>query len=217
MLHPLVSLWRHSCRVTFYESGGLAGGPVFSSSGEPGLATPLMVRRRFRSSEEALQFLRYWAGDPGARAELRWMAGRTGASLAHGQGPDAWLEPLAGKLQGGVIVVIEESARRAQPGRLAAPSAAAAAAPAALAALPALSTMPQTPTPLNLLPVLEDIRVEGAEVLPELDQTMEQVQASLASVEAAGASLEPAPAKVGDIQAAMTGAATDSVQALDGA
>lgn len=215
MLHPLVSLWRHSCRITFYESGGMASAG-FPGPGEPGSAAPLVVRRRFRSAEEAIQYLRYWAGDPGARAELRWMAGRAGASLAHGQGPDAWIEPLAGKLQAGAIVVMEESARRAQPGRLVAPPAAAAA-PAALAALPPLSTMPQTPAPVNLLPVLEDIRVEGAEVLPELDQTLAQVEASLASVEAAGASLEPAPSKVGEIQSAMTGAATDSSQALDGA
>lgn len=215
MLHPLVSLWRHSCRVTFYESGSMAG--PLTGAGDPGLAAPLVVRRRFQSTSEAMQFLRYWAGDPGARADLRWLAGRSGASLAHGQGPDAWLEPLAAKLQAGVILVMEESARRAQPGRLVAPAAAAAAAPAALAALPALSSLPQTPAPVNLLPVLEDIRVESAEVLPELDQTMAQVESSLASVEAAGASLEPAPAKVGDIQAAMTSAATDSGQALDGA
>ena len=88
---------------------------------------------------------------------------------------------------------------------------------AALAALPALSSLPQTPAPENLLPALEEIRIEGAEVLPELDQAMAQVEASIASVDTAGASLEPAPSKVADIQSAMGTAAAASAQDLDAA
>jgi hypothetical protein len=177
----------------------------------------MVLRRSFRTTSEAVQYLRYWAADPGARAELRWLAGKTGSALAHGQKQDAWVETLAGKLMTGAVLVLEESARRAQPGRLVAAPSAGAATPAALSALPALSAVPQPPVPVNLLPALEEVRIEGAEVLPELDQTVEQVQASIASVESASLSLEPAPSKVADIQSAMTGAATASGQAIDSA
>jgi hypothetical protein len=209
MLHPLASLWRHSCRVTFYESGAAA-----SSSAPDAQAGGQAVRRRFRSQDEAITYLRYWAGDPGAQADLRWMVQRLGASISVArQSTSPWLEPLAGLLVAGTITAMEETARRAMPGRIVpAPSAGAA---QALDSMPALSSLPQTPVMPNLLPVLEDINVEGAEVLPELEQAMAQVKASIELVDTAGASLEPAPGKVAEIMAAMDRAATESAQGLD--
>lgn len=204
MLHPLASLWRQSCRVTFYESGGQPSGPLFQNHGLGNQQHVLGVRRGFASADEAFNYLRYWLSEPAARAELKWVLQRSGPSLvtSHG-GVDGWLYALAGRLKAGAVVVLEEHARHARPGRLVAPPSPAASS-AALAALPALSSLPTQPAVENLLPVLEDIRVEGAEVLPELDQSLEQVTASISSVESVSLSLEPAPSKVADITASMS-------------
>lgn len=171
--------------------------------------------RRFRSGDDAYNYLRYWLGEPAARAELKWILQKSGPSLATAHaGLDGWLHALAARLVSGAVVVLEELSRQAMPGRLVVAPSAAPAAAAALSELPALSTLPQIPAVLNLLPALEDIQVEGAEVLPELDQSIEQVNASIASVSAASLSLEPAPDKVADIQASLSDAASRTALAL---
>ena len=209
MLHPLASLWRHSSRVTFYESGGQGGQALPQGGGNTRGA-----RRRFSSADDAYTYLRYWLGEPAARAELKWILQRSGPSLATAQaGADGWLHALAGRLVNGAVVVLEELSRQAQPGRLVAPASAAASA-AALAALPALSALPAIPVVPNLLPVLEDIRIEGAEVLPELNQALAQVKITISTLGSASLSLEPAPAKVAAIKAALTAATSRSTSTL---
>ncbi|GJJ00698.1 hypothetical protein RugamoR64_12360 [Duganella rhizosphaerae] len=209
MLHPLASLWRHSSRVTFYESGGQAGQSLPHSG-----ATMPGARRRFSSSDDACTYLRFWLGEPAARAELKWILQRSGPSLAgaHG-GPDGWLNALAGRLVSGAVIVLEELSRQAQPGRLVAPSTAAASA-AALSALPALSAAPAIPVVPDLLPVLEDIRIEGAEVLPELNQALAEVNATISTVGSASLSLEPAPSKVAAIKTALSDATSRTTSTL---
>ncbi|MYN17981.1 hypothetical protein GTP81_14570 [Rugamonas sp. FT107W] len=206
MLHPLASLWRHSSRVTFYESGGQAGQLALQGQGRmPG------ARRRFSSSDDAHTYLRYWLGEPAARAELQWILQRSGPSLATAQpGADAWLHALAGRLMSGAVIVLEELSRQARPGRLVAPASAA----AAPSSLPALSEAPAIPVVPNLLPVLEDIRIEGAEVLPELNQALAQVDATIATVGSASLSLEPAPSKVAAIKTALTDATSRTTSTL---
>lgn len=172
------------------------------------------ARRRFVSSEEAFQYLRYWLGEPAARAELRWVLQRSGPSLATSQaGADGWVHALSGRLVSGAIVVVEEMSRQAMPGRLVAPPATAAAV-AALAKLPALASMPAIAVPLNMLPVLEDIRIEGAEVLPELNQSLAQVKATIATIGSASLSLDPAPSKVAAIRTALATAASRTTTTL---
>ena len=201
MLHPLASLWRHSSRVTFYESGGQTGQALLQGGGRMAGS-----RRRFSSADDAYSYLRYWLGEPAARAELKWVLQRSGPSLATAHaGVDGWLHALAGRLVSGAIVVLEELSRQAMPGRLVAPPAAAMSA-AALSALPALSAVPQIPVAPNLLPVLEDIRIEGAEVLPELNQALAQVKVTISTVGSASLSLEPAPTKVAAIKTALSSA-----------
>ncbi len=213
MLHPLISLWRHSCRVTFYDSAGAAPGSPFPALGDSQFGTPMGQRRRFRTLPEAVSYLRYWVGDASARAQLHWMLGKAGLTLAARRGgPLAWIETLGGMLLSGTLVVVEETARATHPGRLVAPPSAGA---GALAGMPSLDDLPQIPRLENLLPALENIRIEGAEVLPELDQAMDEIGATLDTIGSAGASVEPAPSKVGDIASAMTSAASGSTQALD--
>lgn len=217
MLHPLASLWRHSGRVTFYESGGQLGAALLQGGDQGGAqGSASGARRRFASADEAFAYLRFWAGEPAARAELKWVLQRSGPSLATANaGPDGWLRALAGRLMNGAIVVLEEMSRQARPGRLVAPAAAAMSA-AAISALPSLDALPALPVVEDLLPVLEDIRIEGAEVLPELDQSLEQVDAAIARIGAASLSLEPAPSKVAEIGTAVTAASSQATSTLEG-
>lgn len=201
MLHPLCSLWRHDCRVSFYAADGHPPRPTAAGA------------RSFLNADDARHYLRYWIGEPGARAELQWVAQKAGSS----SGGADWLQALAARIAGGAIVVVEELRRRAAPGRLVAPGgtgAAAAATAQGLAALPTLASLPAVPVVVALLPVLEDARIEGAEVLPELDQSLEQVKLSIAKFSGASLSLDPAPDKVGQIADAMTTAADDAKKAL---
>lgn len=213
MLHPLLSLWRHSCRATFYDQG--VGGAAFGSDLGHGLLPPLGVKRWFRSADEAVAYLRYWSGDPAAQAELRWLLKKCAPAPLAGATADRWMHALAGLLISGTVVVVEETARRAMPGRLAAAPAASAA--ATLATLPPLSSVPAVAPPPNVLPAVEEARIEGAEVLPELDQSLAQVNATMGQVDTASASVAPAPDKVPDIGTAMQDAAQRAQQAIDGA
>jgi len=213
MLHPLASLWRHAVRVTFFESGQ-AGHALFRGEGM-GQPHAAGSRRRFSSADVAYNYLRYWMGEPAARAELKWILQRSGPSLASAHaGVDGWLHALAARLVAGAVVVLEENSRFAMPGRLVAPSTDAAAA-AAVDALPPLSEAPAAPVETDLLPALEDVRIEGAEVLPELNQSLAQVESAAASVGAASLSLDPAPSKVAEIQGAIADASGGASAALD--
>ncbi len=214
MLYPLASLWRNSARVTFYESGGQAGQALFQQTGPTGQAHVMGSRRQFSSADDAFFYLRYWMGEPAARAELRWILQRSGPSLASANsGVDGWLHALAGCLLSGAIIAMEEARHFASPGRLVAPPAAAMAA-AAVASLPALSEIPSIPAVVDLLPILEDVRIEGCEVLPELNQSIEQVNAAIAQISAASLSLDPAPDKIAAIVSAITAASTKATTAL---
>lgn len=122
MLHPLATLWRHAVRVTFYESDSVTGHVLFHDD-RLRKSHAAGARRHFSSADVALNYLRYWLGEPAARAELRWVLQRSGPSQARIQGGiDGWLHALAGRLVGGALVVLEETSRYAMPGRLIAPS-----------------------------------------------------------------------------------------------
>jgi hypothetical protein len=98
-------------------------------------------------------------------------------------------------------------------GRLSVPPSAAAA--SALAGLPALSDVPVVPQLPPLLDVLEDVQIEGAEVLPEVQQSLEQISATLGSVQEASGSMAPAPSKVPDVKTAMDTTSADVTSILD--
>ena len=74
---------------------------------------------------------------------------------------------------------------------------------------------PAPPAPeVPVLPLLEEVQIEGAEVLPEILQTLEQVKAGLGTLDLASVSLEPAPSAVPGITDAMTKASGDVTSAL---
>ncbi len=207
MIHPLVTLWRHHTRVTFYEAGAAARSP-WGDRSEGGAAASMLGRRRtWASRDEIVGYLRFWLGEPAALTELMWMLRREqGAVAGPRRDPVDILQALAARIAGGELVVMEETARGATPARLTLPPSSSAA--ATLAAMPALSSVPAVPNPAFLLPALETVQIEGAQVRPELEQGLEQVSLSLGQIDQAQVSLEPAPTKVADISKAM-GSATD--------
>ncbi|WP_295503350.1 hypothetical protein [Limnohabitans sp. Rim8] len=81
--------------------------------------------------------------------------------------------------------------------------------------MPALSDVPVVPTLPPLLDVLEDVQIEGAEVLPEVQQSLDQISNTLGSVQGASSSMAPTPNKVPDVKTAMDSTSAEITQALD--
>lgn len=78
-----------------------------------------------------------------------------------------------------------------------------------------LNTLVDKPPVPPLLPILEEVQLENAQVLPEIDQTLEQIDVSIAGVDQAGVSLEPAPQQIPKIEEAMTEAGGNVKKTLD--
>ena len=87
---------------------------------------------------------------------------------------------------------------------VAAAGAAAGAAGVESAPVVSLASMPDVAPVGPLLPVLEELQIEGAEVLPEIDQSLEQIDLTMGSIDSAGASLKPTPEKIAAIDTTMT-------------
>jgi hypothetical protein len=202
MLQPLISLWRHNARVTFFDA--MASREVAGTE-DAGLnfGSPLGIRRHFFHSDEALSYLRFWMGDAGALSELRWLLNKTGPSLSGARGgPEQWLHVLASRMQSGGLVIMEETAHKKFLGKMVAPSS-----ESDLSALTSLADLAQVnalPLPSTLLPDLTSLQIENVQVLPEVNQALEQVNLALSEVSNFSISLSPAPVKVADIQTSMT-------------
>lgn len=84
-----------------------------------------------------------------------------------------------------------------------------------LAGMPSLSDVPVMPVLPPLLDVLEDVQIEGAEILPEVQQSLDQISDTLKSVQGASGSMAPAPNKVPEVKTAMDSATTEITQTLD--
>lgn len=127
-----------------------------------------------------------------------------------------WVEVIARRLDAGQAVALDHARRYARPGRLA-PASSSAAAPGAagLDSLPPLVDVPAVPPVPDLLPDLEDVQIEGAKVLPEIEETLEDVKASLALVDSASASVEPTPVPVDQIKQSMEEASSKVKKQLD--
>ena len=213
MLYPLITLWRHNCRVTFYESGGSASAALFGTTRPGGPDSVMGSRIDFYSHSDAQNYVRFWLGDPGASSELNWMVHRLDSSSAGFRGCDGWIETLARSLLGGGLIAMEETSRMSSPGRLMVPGTAAATA-AAVAALPALASVPALPVVVPLLPALEDLQIETAEVMPEINQSLAEVDLTMTSVSSVTASLSPTTAGIADIQKAVDSASSSTTKQL---
>jgi hypothetical protein len=201
MLQPLVSLWRHHVRVTFYDAMASRDTADADFSGL-NFGSPLGIRRHFFHADEALSYLRFWMGDPGAVTELRWLLHKSGPALSGARGgPEQWLQALAGRMQSGGLVIMEETAKKQFLGKMVAPPSADGL--AELASLADLAQLDAVPLPSTLLPDLSALQIEEVQVLPEMNQALEQVDLALSDVSNFSISLSPAPNKVADIETAM--------------
>lgn len=81
--------------------------------------------------------------------------------------------------------------------------------------LPALAAMPVTELLPPLLDILEEVQIEGADVMPEVEQSLDQINAAIGNVDGVQASLAPTPDKVPEVKAAMTEANTNLKRQLD--
>ena len=208
MLQPLISLWRHHARVTFYDALSSKDATESDLSGLT-FGSPVGVRRHFFHADEAMSYLRYWMGEPGAVSELRWLLNKTGPALSGARGgPEQWLQVLANRMQSGALLAVEETAKRQFLGKMVATSAASGL--SSLTSLADLANLPTIPTPSMLMPDLTGMQIEGAQVLPEVDEAMEQIEMALTEISDFSMSLTPAPTKVLDIQTAMTQAGSDA-------
>jgi hypothetical protein len=130
------------------------------------------------------------------------------------------LQRLAEKLLSGSLILSSNRSGgwpSAEASSSAAAGAAAGAAEVAIESAPVvnLNALPDPPAVLPILPVLEEVEIGGAEVLPEVDQTLAQIDAALGTMDQASASLQPAPTKVPLINEAMTKASQAVTQTLD--
>lgn len=169
-------------------------------------------RRDFWRADDAVQYLRWWRNDPAACRELRTVLQRLEPStwvFAHTD--DRVIQALGAAIAQGLVVVSESAQPAPAAGLPGVP-----APPAAPAAPLALTVAPIKPPVPPLLPVLEEVQIEGAEVLPEILQSLEQIDLTLGEIQIAPVSLAPTPSKIPEIESAMSAASGSVTQTLDG-
>lgn len=216
---PLATLRRHGQLVWMHDAMDLAQ-PVASAKSPP-VITPAMrldpargKRLSFWSPDDAEAWLRYWKGDVASVMTLRTALQKSEPSVpVFFFSDEQVLAKLAARLARGAVVVTESLQARAPAVLPAAPVAPAVVDPPAVPVSQLLA--PLSPPVPPLLPVLEELQIEGAEVLPEIEQSLEQVDLTIAEINLAPVSLEPTPSKVPAIETAMTEAMTSVTTTLD--
>jgi hypothetical protein len=174
----------------------------------------------FSRADEAAAYLSFWTTDAAATSALRYALYRCEHSPSVFSLSDRQvIQALSAKLAHGTLLLTEDGVASNGGGWPVIPAAAAAVSGAmgAGAAAPInLNQLPATPIPPPpLLPLLEELQIEGAEVLPEIEQTLEQIDLTMGSIDLAGVSLEPTPSKVPLIETAMTDASSSVTKTLD--
>jgi hypothetical protein len=154
---------------------------------------------------------------PGKSSEFQLIYGRDARPAFVVVPYDIWVELVAKRLDAGSLTALEEIRRYSRPGRLApAPAAAGAGSEGGLSQLPPLSDVPGVPRGENLRPALENIQIEGAKVLPEVDQTLGEIGLALKRVEDTSLSVRPAPDGIDGIGSALDVAASEVSDKLGG-
>ncbi len=164
----------------------------------------------FHSHGDAVLYLRYWKRDAGAMASLRTALARVRQGPIHRLSDDQVIEALASYLAHGELVGVAEG-ERLEPDNT--PITGTSSAAAAAAAAPA--DVVSAAAPASMLPQLEVVQIEGAEVLPEVLQTLDELEVALGTISVATVSLEPTPSGVSAINTELTGASTSITATLD--
>jgi hypothetical protein len=173
----------------------------------------------FGRADEAEGYLGFWTSDSAAISALRYALYRYEHSPSVFALSDRQvMQALSTRLAQGALLLTEADVATEGGGWPVIPAAAAAVSGATgTAAAPiSLNNLPAAPIPPPpLLPLLEELQIEGAEVLPEIEQTLEQIDLTMGSIDLAGVSLEPTPSKVPLIEKAMTDASSSVTKTLD--
>ncbi len=173
--------------------------------------------QRFRRFEEAVAFFRFWAGDPAAMASLRTLlreAMRAGPLFALSDAQV--IEGLAACLLDGTIAL--GAGHIVEPALPASESAAPAPAAAAAAVKSAAPPIPANPPSLvdALLAVIEKVVVEAADVRPEVEAALAELDLGQVQVDLATVSLAPTPSKIDPITTQMSQVSAGAVETIDG-
>ncbi|MES3003943.1 MAG: hypothetical protein V4787_24850 [Pseudomonadota bacterium] len=170
-------------------------------------------RLEFQRPDDAASYLRHWKSDVGAVMALRSALQRLEPSApVFSWSDDQVLDKLASRIAQGAVVATESARPPALAVMPSAPAAPAVVEPPAVPVSRILAT-PAPPPPL--LPLLEEVQIEGAEVLPEIEQSLEQVDLTIGEIKVAPVSLAPTPSKVPAIETAMTDAGASVTSSLD--
>ncbi len=206
MIVPLANLRRSAVNAQFHDSFELARSADASES---------EGRMVFPTVDEADAYMRYWAGESGAMVVLRRALERRAPGVTpSGFADQRVLHALAQLMVSGALVVFEQ---RIDVPRAAGESAVNAAATATAPAAASIPVSPVTPPVVPAVPVLaalDDVQIEGAQVLPEVLQTIEQIDLTMAQISLATASLAPTPSGVPAIGTAISGASSSITSAL---
>ncbi len=216
MTVPLATLRRHSQLVWLHDPLVLPP-PLFKTAPSVSPATQFNLgngtRRNFWHADEAEAYLRFWKGDSSAVMSLRSALQKTEPSspVFHWT-DDQVLRQLAARLAGREVLLIESQKAPSPAVMPAAPAPVAVTEPPAVLVSQLLAPKPTAPP---LLPILEEVQMEGADVLPEIEQSLEQVDITIGEINLAPVSLEPTPSKVPAISQKMGETAADVTATLD--
>jgi hypothetical protein len=166
-----------------------------------------LTRIDFHARIDAVLYLRFWKRDAGAMAALRSVLSRQRQGPIARLSDDDVIEALAVHLAHGVLVGgVERGAIQPKPAPGTAPVTGTQSPEAQQGATEVVSPA----APRSILPQLEIVQIEGAAVLPEVLETLEQLDLTLGKVQIATVSLEPTPSGVAAIQSEL-GKASGSI------
>lgn len=216
---PLATLRRHGQLVWLHDPMGLPEPAPLAKPGAPysavsSLDVTLGQRRDFWQPEGAEDYLRFWKSDESALMALRSALQKSEPSApVFSWNDDQVIAKLGARLARGDVVLIEAAHPPVHAVLPAAPAPPAVVNPPAVPVSQILAGVKPPPPPL--LPILEEVQIEGAEVLPEIEQSLEMVEVTIGEIKLAPVSLAPTPSKVPGIETAMTEAGASVTSTLD--
>ena len=218
---PLATLRRNALLIWLYDSLGMpVGRPGAAAKTATAVTTANLFdvqkgrRLSFGQAEEAEAFLRFWKTDvDGVMALRRALQKSESSAPVYSWSDDEVLHKLAARMASGAVVAIESMAAPAPVVLPSAPPPLPVVDPPAVPVSQILAAAAVPPPPL--LPLLEEVQIEGAEVLPEIEQSLEQVDITIGEIKLQPVSLAPTPSKVPGITTAMTDVSASVTATLD--
>ena len=168
---------------------------------------------RYHRHAEAVRYLQKYREQPGLADALRRELTAHFRIEVEGLSDEAVIEEVERRLLNGSLQLMEMFEPKVK-GRTTPPEDEEEEGPIVVPATAALAAAVEAPAAPPLLPLLEEVQIEGAEVLPEIMQTLEQIDLVMGSIKTATVSLEPAPSGVPRITSAMQQASSSASATL---